>query len=93
MFSWLVLALVSEQTGERMMITRGLCAPESGAGPYEETWRVTLPDRLPIGSYSAEALFVYYTKETWSGQNNGNASPWALLSRPVPIGRINVTKD
>jgi uncharacterized membrane protein len=92
-FPWLALSLVSEQTGERMMITRGLCAPESGAGLYEETWRVTVPDRLPIGNYSAEALFVDYTKETWSGQNNGNASPWALLSRPVPIGRINVTKD
>ena len=57
-FPWLVLALVSEQTGERVTITRGLCAPESRAGLYEEIWRITSPDRLPTGDYSAEAFFV-----------------------------------
>jgi uncharacterized membrane protein len=92
-FPWLVLALVSGQTGERMMITRGLCAPESRAGLYEETWHVTSPDRLPTGNYSAEALFVDYAKGTWSGKKDGKVSPWVLLSRPVPIGSVKVTTD
>src|SRR4029434_6728132 len=69
-FPWLVLALVSGQTGEQMMITRGLCAPESRAGLYEETWHVTSPDRLPTGNYSAEALFVDYPNGIWSGKKD-----------------------
>ena len=92
-FPWLVLALVSEQTGERMMITRGLCAPEARAGLYEETWHVTSPDRLPTGNYSAEALFSDYPNETWSRKKDGNGSPRAILSRPVPIGSVKATTD
>jgi uncharacterized membrane protein len=92
-FPWLVLALVSEQTGERVMITRGLCAPEARAGRYEETWHVTSPDRLPTGNYSAEAFFVDYLKGAWSGKKGGDASPWTLLSGPVPIGNVKVTTD
>jgi len=92
-FPWLVLALVSEQTGERMMITRGLCAPEARAGLYEETWHVTSPDRLPTGNYSAEALFSDYPNEIWSGKKDSNGSPRAILSRRVPIGSVKATTD
>jgi len=92
-FPWLVLALVSKQTGERMMITRGLCAPEAGAGLYDETWHVTSPDRLPTGNYSAEALFSDYPNEIWSGKKDSNGSPRAILSRRVPIGSVKATTD
>ena len=92
-FPWLVLTLISGQTGERMLITRGLCAPESRAGLYEETWHVTTPDRLPTGNYSAAAFFVDHSKGASSGKKDSNTSPWALLSRPVPIGNVKVTKE
>jgi uncharacterized membrane protein len=92
-FPWLMLGLVSEQTGERIMITRGLCAPESHAGLYEETWHVTSPDRLPAGTYSTEAFFIDYPKGTWSGKEAGSGLPWTLLSRPVPIGSVKVTTN
>jgi uncharacterized membrane protein len=92
-FPWLVLALVSEQTGERMMITRGLCAPEARAGLYEETWHVTSPDRLPTGTYSAEALFSDYPNEIWFRKKDDNGSPRAILSRRVPIGSVKATTD
>jgi uncharacterized membrane protein len=92
-FPWLTVALVSEKTGERIMITRGLCAPESCAGLYEEIWRITSPDRLPTGDYSAEAFFVDHSKGASSGKKDGNTSPRALLARPVPIGNVKVTTE
>ncbi len=92
-FPWLVLALVSGQTGERMMITRGLCAPESGAGLFGETWHVTPPDRLPTGSYSAAILFLDHPRGAWFGKKDGSSFPLALLSRSVPIGSVKVTTD
>ena len=92
-FPWLVLVMVSRQTGERRLITRGLCAPESRAGLYKETWHVTIPKRLLTGNYSVVAFFVDHSKEVSSGKKDGNTSPWALLSRPVPIGNVEVTKE
>jgi hypothetical protein len=92
-FPWLMVALVSEQTGERMTITRGLCAPESRPGLYEETWHITTSDRLPTGNYSAAAFFVDHSKRTLSGNKDGKVSPWVLLSRPVSIGSVKVTTD
>jgi hypothetical protein len=92
-FPWLVLALVSHQNGEWTMITRGLCAPESRAGLYEETWHITSPNRLPPGDYSAEAFFADHSRGAWSEARDGNASPSALLSKPVPIGNLKISTE
>jgi Predicted membrane protein (DUF2079) len=90
-FPWLVLALVSHQTGERTMITRGLCAPEARWGLYEETWHVVFPSRLPTGDYSAEALFVDHQSGAWSEARDGDKSRWTFLTSPVSIGNVRVS--
>lgn len=92
-FPWLVLMLVSEETGQRMTITRGLCAPESRVGLYEETWHVTSPDRLPPGNYFIEALFVDSHTTALSEKKDGNAPTKTLLARPVSIGKIKVMTE
>ena len=78
-FPWLVLALVSHQTGERTMITRGLCAPEARGGVYEETWHVVFPSRLPTGDYSVEAFFVDYQSGAWF-----QAKGWEQVAMDIP---------
>jgi len=74
-------------------VTKGLCAPEAGDGPWKETWRIASIDGLAPGDYSMEAIFVDNSKRAWSeatGQNN-LASP--VLSKPIPVGDLKIVRD
>jgi hypothetical protein len=90
-FPWMLLALTKNPTGERILITKGLCAPECDAGIYAETWRITSHDQLTAGEYSAEALFVDNSNKAWAEATDQRRSDLPLLAPPVPLGTIRIS--
>ena len=77
-FPWLELHAVDVRDGRRAILTRGLCAPEAGAGIHQDRWRSTRLADLPPGDYELEARFFDRTKRT-------------LLKEPVSIGALQVS--
>lgn len=90
-FPWLDLVLTRTSDQRRLVATRGLCAPEAGAGEYIDSWTLTLPDDLPQGEYLCEALFFDNTKRVWAAQSGEPQGPFPPLAPPVSIGRILIS--
>jgi hypothetical protein len=90
-FPWMFLKLVREGNPASVTFVKGLCAPEAGAGSYQEKWRFTCFDRLATGDYVMEAIFVDNSRRAWS-QARGQADPeGTTLSNPIPLGHLKVS--
>lgn len=89
-FPWMFLNLKRHGDDKVAVVTRGLCAPEAGDGPHDETWRITSLPELPEGDYSVEAVFVDNSKRVWRAATGQNNAPSTLLAKPVPLGDIKV---
>ena len=89
---WMLLKLTQKETGQAVIITKGLCAPEILAGMHIETWHLTSRHDLPPGEYAAEALFVDQSKRSWYEVTGGSAPDSALLSSPVSLGNLQVER-
>jgi hypothetical protein len=90
-FPWMFLKLVREGNPTSVTFVKGLCAPEAGAGSYQEKWRFTCFDRLATGDYVMEAIFVDNSKRAWS-QVRGQVDPESpTLSNPIPLGHLKVS--
>jgi uncharacterized membrane protein len=89
-FPWMWLKLTPQGSGSPIIISRGLCSPESGSGPHFERWRLVRGSRLPPGDYTAEAIFLDYAKALWKERNN-HSPP--MNSIRVPLGQIKVIPE
>ena len=89
-FPWLRLMLKPRDGGSPVIITRGLCSPESGNGAHLERWRLVHSSRLRPADYAAEAVFFDYARALWKQRNN-DAPP--VNSVRVPLGQIKVIAE
>ena len=89
-FPWMRLKLTPERGGSPVIISRGLCSPQSGDGAHRETWGLVRTPRISPGSYSAEAIFLDYGKALWKERND---SLPAVDSIRVPLGQIKVSAE
>jgi hypothetical protein len=90
-FPWLFLKLTPRGPGKPLILSRGLCSPESNASVTTEIWRITPSPRIAAGEYTVEALFVDNSKRLWL-QRSGTSDQSALLtSSPVSLGGLTVT--
>lgn len=90
-FPWLFLKLTPRNPGKPVILSRGLCSPESSGPVTAEIWRITPSQRIAAGQYTVEALFVDNSKRLWL-QRSGKGDQSALLtSSPVSLGELTVT--
>jgi hypothetical protein len=89
-FPWMFLKLTPRSEGKVIIISKGLCAPEATAGPYQESWHLT-SGQIPEGRYGVEAYFVDNAKRAWAARSAQRdiQPPW--LAPAVPLGDLNVT--
>jgi uncharacterized membrane protein len=90
LFPWMRLKLTPTSGGSPIIISRGLCSPESGSGAHLERWRLVGSSRLPPGDYGAEAIFFDYAKALWK-ERSGNLAP--VNSLRLPLGQIKVIAE
>lgn len=86
---WMVLQLTNQEKAARILLNRGLCAPEAGDGIIEDTWKITATVGLPAGTYAVEALFFDKTKQAWV-QKSDDKAPVTLLLPAVSVGTLRV---
>ena len=90
-FPWLFLKLTPRNPGKPVILSRGLCSPESSGPVTTETWRITPSQRIAAGLYIVEGLFVDNSKLLWL-QRSGTTDQSALLTAsPVSLGELTVT--
>jgi uncharacterized membrane protein len=89
-FPWLFLKLTPRAEGKTIIVSRGLCSPESAGGLVEDTWRLTPSRRIPAGQYNVEAIFLDNSKRVWAGKSGQTDSPVFLFSPPVALGELRV---
>lgn len=88
-FPWLDV-IFTDSGGQRHAVTKGLCAVQVRAGPYRETWQVMPGEHLRPGTYNVEAHFFDNPKRVWARVGAGAPDSAALLSPPLPLGRITI---
>jgi uncharacterized membrane protein len=88
-FPWLFLKLTPHAPGNPVVLSRGLCSPESRDPVTAETWRITASPRIPPGQYTAEALFVDNSKRLWL-ERSGTSQSVLLTPAPIPLGELTV---
>jgi len=88
-FPWLFLKLTPRAPGNPVVLSRGLCSPESRDPLTTETWRITPSPRIPPGQYMAEALFVDNSKRLWL-ERSGTSQSVLLTPAPIPLGELTV---
>jgi len=88
-FPWMLLRLTPHGYGGAVL-TKGLCAPEAGAGPFRENWHIAAPKGLAAGDYSLEAIFIDNSRQAWSEAVDPGNQRSTLLSHPVPVGNVRV---
>jgi hypothetical protein len=94
-FPWALLRLSRVEGGAGTIITKGLCGLEVSAGSHTEDWQVATVNGLAEGSYTADLIFLDNSQRTWLlGMEHGDSQP-PILSRPIPLGLIQIvtTKD
>jgi hypothetical protein len=89
MFPWMLLRLTPQRGGPAIVISRGLCSPESPAGVHSENWQVTPSADMPTGDYKADALFVDYPRILWAEKSRSHVQLPASAAR-VSLGQIKV---
>jgi uncharacterized membrane protein len=90
-FPWMFLKLVQEGNPTSVTFVKGLCAPEAGAGSYQEKWRFTCFERLATGEYVMEAIFVDNSRRAWSQARGQVDAEGTMLSNPIPLGHLRVS--
>jgi hypothetical protein len=88
-FPWMVLKLTNERN-KGAIITKGLCRPDAADGIFNDQWLVTSTHGLEPGTYTAEAIFIDNTKQSWLESSGKPGTETTLLARPIPIGNITV---
>ncbi|MFL6590213.1 MAG: DUF2079 domain-containing protein [Chthoniobacterales bacterium] len=89
-FPWMFLALRRSAAENPVVIHRGLCAPERGAGVYRETWRFTAPAGTAPGEYAAEAVFVDYPRLLWARSPGNRVNSASEIFGRISLGRMKV---
>jgi uncharacterized membrane protein len=89
MFPWMLLRLAPQRGGPAIIISHGLCSPESPAGVHSENWQVTPSADVPAGDYKADALFVDYPRILWAEKSLSHVQLPASGAR-VSLGQIKV---
>lgn len=88
-FPWLFLKLTPCAAGKPVVLSRGLCSPESRGPVTFEIWRITPSQHVPPGQYTAEALFVDNSKRLWL-ERSGMSQSVLLTPAPIPLGELTV---
>jgi uncharacterized membrane protein len=90
-FPWLFLKLTPRNPGKPVILSRGLCSPESSGPVTAEIWRITPSQRIAAGQYTVEALFVDNSKRLWLQRSGRSDQSAFLTSSPVSLGELTVT--
>jgi hypothetical protein len=90
-FPWLFLKLTPRNPGKPVILSLGLCSPESSGPDTAEIWRITPSPSIAAGQYSVEALFVDNSKRLWLQRSGRSDHPALLTSAPVSLGELTVT--
>jgi hypothetical protein len=88
-FPWMVLKLTNERN-KGAIITKGLCRPDATDGIFNDQWLVTSTHGLEPGTYTAEAIFIDNTKQSWVETSGKHGAETTLLATPIPLGNITV---
>jgi uncharacterized membrane protein len=86
-FPWMQLKLTPQSGARPILISHGLCSPDSGSGLSVERWRLVPSSRLAPGDYSAEAIFLDYARALWK-ERSSDSPP--VNSVRVPLGKVKV---
>jgi hypothetical protein len=89
-FPWMFLRLTPRDHRNKIIISRGLCAPEATNGSYQESWHIAASERIPEGDYGVEVMFVDNTKRVWAAKSGQPDPPAPLLTPAVPLGEVRV---
>src|SRR5436190_3736791 len=92
-FPWMFLKLTPRDQRSGIVISRGLCAPEGVAGPYQESWRINPSEQIPPGDYGVEVFFVDNARRVWAGKSGRLDARYQLLASPVSLGELKVTRE
>jgi hypothetical protein len=90
-FPWLFLKLTPRNQGKPLILSRGLCSPESSGPVTAEIWRITPSPRIAAGKYTVEAFFVDNSKRLWLPRSGTSDQSALLTSSPVSLGELTVT--
>lgn len=87
-FPWMFLKLTPRDQGKAIILSRGLCSPQSTGGRVQDNWRITPSRRIPAGDYAVEAFFVDNSRRVWAEKSGRTDSPAFLLFAPVSLGEL-----
>ena len=90
-FPWMFLKLTPRHQGKAIILSRGLCSPESKGGQVQDNWRITPSRRIPPGDYAVEAFFVDNSRRVWAEKSGRTDSPAFLLFAPLSLGELRVS--
>jgi uncharacterized membrane protein len=90
-FPWLFLKLTPRSPGKPVVLSRGLCSPESSGPVTTETWRIMPTQRIAPGQYTVEGFFVDNSKRLWLERSGKTDQSALLTSSPVSLGALTVT--
>jgi hypothetical protein len=90
-FPWLFLKLTPRRPGKPVILSRGLCSPESSGPVTTEIWRITPTGRIAPGQYTVEGFFVDNSRRLWLDKAGKSDQPSLLTATPVSLGELTVT--
>jgi hypothetical protein len=90
-FPWLFLKLTPRRPGKPVILSRGLCSPESSGPVTTEIWRITPTRRIAPGQYTVEGFFVDNSRRLWLDKAGKSDQPSLLTATPVSLGELTVT--
>jgi hypothetical protein len=90
-FPWLFLKLTPRSPGKPVILSRGLCSPESSGPVTTETWRITPTHRIAPGQYTVESFFVDNSRRLWLQRSGKSDQSSLLTASPVSLGELTVT--
>jgi hypothetical protein len=89
-FPWLFLKLTPRSPGKPVILSRGLCSPESSGPVTTETWRITPTQRIAPGQYTVEGFFVDNSRRLWLDKAGKSDQSSLLTASPVSLGELTV---
>jgi uncharacterized membrane protein len=90
-FPWLFLKLTPRNPAKPVILSLGLCSPESSGPVTTEIRRIIPSQRIAAGQYTVEALFVDNSKRLWLERSGTTGQSAVLTSSPVSLGELKVT--
>jgi uncharacterized membrane protein len=89
-FPWLFLKLTPRNQGNPVVLSRGLCSPESNGPIATDIWRLAPSHHIPPGRYMVDALFVDNSKRLWLERMATTGQSALLTPAPVSLGELKV---